>query len=81
VTETRGIGYLSCLPYLPMLSPWYKEDNRHGRLFHFLRSKLFEWAPLKPAEIWLTERLGHRKVLKGWCNSSYIACKRKTNVS
>jgi hypothetical protein len=77
VTETRGIGYLSCLPYLPMLSPWYKEDNRHGQLFHFLRGKLFEWAPLKPAEICLTERLGQQKALKGWCNSSYIACKRK----
>ena len=75
VVKTHGIGYLSCLPYLPMLSPWYKETNRHGRLFRYLRGTVFEWPPLKPAETWLTRRLGGLGPLKGWCNSSLIVCK------
>lgn len=77
VAETRGIGYLSCLPYLPMLSPWYREDNRHGRLFHYLRGRLFEWGPLKPLEIGLTKALGRIGFLKGWCNSSLLICRGK----
>lgn len=77
VAEVRGVGYLSCLPYLPMLSPWYKEDNRHGKLFHFLRSKVFEWGPLKPLESALTKALGRVPFLKGWCNSSLLICKAR----
>ena len=77
IEEVRGIGYLSCLPYLPMLSPWYKEDNRHGKLFHFLRSKAFEWSPFVPAETFLTRRLGGLRPFKGWCNSSLIVCSAK----
>ncbi|MEO0911793.1 MAG: methyltransferase, partial [Pseudomonadota bacterium] len=76
VARTHGIGYLSCLPYLPMLSPWYKEDNRHGRLFKYLRGTLFEWGPLKPVEVWLSRVLGRFAPLKGWCNSCLIICKK-----
>jgi hypothetical protein len=76
VPEVRGLGYLSCLPYLPMLSPWYKEDNAHGRFFHYLRGKVFEWAPLKPIEIWISRRLGRVPGLRGWCNSSFLICTR-----
>ncbi|MEM9147113.1 MAG: methyltransferase domain-containing protein [Pseudomonadota bacterium] len=75
VDRIEGVGYLSCLPYLPMLSPWYKEDNGHGRLFHRLRSKVFEWGPLKPAEIALTRLLGKSRLLRGWCNSSLMVCR------
>lgn len=77
VERVRGIGYLSCLPYLPMLSPWYREDNGHGRLFRWLRGTAFEWGPLKPLECWLTRRLGRLPGLKGWCNSSLLVCRRR----
>lgn len=75
VDDVRGVGYLSCLPYSPMISPWYKEDNGHGRLFHFLRGKVFEWGPLKPLEVAITRVLGRIPFLKGWCNSSLLICK------
>ena len=76
VAGVRGVGYLSCLPYLPMLSPWYREDNGHGRLFQTLRGKVFEWGPLKPLECWLSRALGRLPGLKGWCNSSLLICRR-----
>jgi SAM-dependent methyltransferase len=77
IEEIHGVGYLSCLPYLPMLSPWYKEHNRHGRLFQHLRGKTFEWDPLKTAEIALTRALGRLPGLRGWCNSSLLVCRAK----
>lgn len=76
VRRVRGIGYLSCLPYLPMLSPWYREDNGHGDLFRWLRGTAFEFAPLKPLEKLLTRGLGRLPVLNGWCNSSLMICRR-----
>lgn len=78
ISEIRGIGYLSILPYLPMLSPFYREDNRHGDLFRYLRGTLFEWEPLKPMEKYLTESLGRIKFFQGWCNSSLFICKGKS---
>ncbi len=72
-----GIGYLSILPYLPMLSPWYEETNRHGKLFHHLRGKTFEWGPLKPVETTLTRVLGRLPGFRGWCNSSLLVCRAK----
>ncbi|MEM7496518.1 MAG: methyltransferase domain-containing protein [Pseudomonadota bacterium] len=82
IAEVKGIGYLSVLPYLPMLSPWYTEGNRHGRLFRYLRGTVFEWAPFKPAEIALTKLMGRLGILKGWCNSSLMVCKgRKAKPS
>jgi SAM-dependent methyltransferase len=77
IESVHGIGYLSCLPYLPMLSPWYEETNRHGKLFHHLRGKTFEWGPLKPAEIALTRTLGRVPGFRGWCNSSLLVCRAK----
>jgi hypothetical protein len=77
VMQLRGIGYLSCLPYLPMLSPWYDEQGAHGRFFRFLRGKVFEWAPLKPLEIGLTRLLGHVPGLRGWCNSTLLICGKR----
>ena len=77
VERIRGVGYLSCLPYLPMLSPRYREDNGLGRLFHTLRGRVFEWGPLKPAERVLTGVLGRVPLLKGWCNSALMICRRR----
>ncbi len=77
IEAVHGIGYLSCLPYLPMLSPWYEEHNRHGRLFHHLRGKTFEWGPLKPMEKGLTRTLGRLPGFRGWCNSSLLVCRAK----
>lgn len=77
IEAVHGIGYLSCLPYLPMLSPWYKEHNRHGRLFHHLRGRTFEWGPLKPMEKGLTRALGRLPGFRGWCNSSLLVCRAK----
>ena len=74
VTRLRGIGYLSCLSYLPMLSPWYDEKGAHGRLFRYLRGTVFEWAPLKGLEIGLTQLLGRLPGLQGWCNSTLLVC-------
>jgi hypothetical protein len=76
VVRARGIGYLSCLPYLPMLNPWYEEGNRWGRLFQRLRGQVFEWPPLKPAERAVTAVLGRLPPLKGWCNSTLLICQR-----
>ncbi|TVQ57763.1 MAG: methyltransferase domain-containing protein [Rhodobacteraceae bacterium] len=75
VSRARGIGYLSCLPYLPMFSPWYREDNGWGRAFQMLRSRAFEWEPLKPLEKGLTSLLGRLPGLKGWCNSTLLICR------
>lgn len=75
IEKVTGVGYLSVLPYLPMLSPWYKEDNAHGRLFKWLRGTAFEWGPLKPLETALTRALGGR--FKGWCNSSLLKCRKR----
>jgi hypothetical protein len=75
IERVMGVGYLSCLPYLPMLSRHYREDNRLGRLFHHLRGRTFEWPPLKPAERVLTRALGRVPGLQGWCNSSLMICR------
>lgn len=77
VEDARGVGYLSVLPYLPMLSPWYEERNRHGRLFRYLRSTVFEWSPLKPIEIALTRLMGRIGLMKGWCNSTLLVCRNR----
>ena len=76
VERVRGVGYLSCLPYAPMLSPWYQEDNAWGRAFKLLRGRVFEWGPLKPLERIITETLGRIPFFTGWCNSTLLICRR-----
>merc|ERR1719464_2326666 len=74
ISEIRGIGYYtSCLPYLPMLSPWYCDDNGHRKLFRYLRGTVFEWEPLKRAVIFLTSLL---RRIQGWCNLSLLVLQR-----
>jgi hypothetical protein len=75
IERMRGVGYLSCLPYAPMLSPWYREHNGWGRAFRHLRGRTFEWGPLKPAERALTALLGRLPPFKGWCNSTLLVCR------
>ncbi|SEA95505.1 class I SAM-dependent methyltransferase [Rubrimonas cliftonensis] len=77
VEKVRGVGYLSWLCYLPMLSRNYREDNGYGRLFHALRGGFFEWSPFKPLEIALTRALGWAPFLAGWSNSSLLICRKR----
>lgn len=79
IKSVHGIGYVSIIPYLPMLSPWYKEDNGHGRFFHHMRSNTFEWAPFRGLEIGLTKALGRLPVFRGWCNSTLLVCTPKSS--
>ncbi len=77
IARRHGIGYLSCIPYFPMLSRHYRENNRLGRLFRYLRGTVFEFGPLKPLEIGLTRLLGRSGWLAGWCNSTLLICERQ----
>ena len=58
VETVQGVGYLSVIPYLPMASRRYAPDNALGRLFTTLRSRVFEWTPLKPIDTFLSNTLG-----------------------
>jgi len=58
IREVQGLGYLSVLPYLPMASRAYTPENALGKLFTTLRSRVFEWGPLKPLDTWLSNTLG-----------------------
>ncbi len=82
ILEEQGLGYLSVLPYLTMASRRYRPDNALGRLFARLRSRTFEWAPLKPADLWLSNSLGRLSPLKSWSNDVlFIAsCRRAENA-
>ena len=68
IRAVQGLGYLSVLPYLPMASRAYRPDNVLGRLFHTLRSRVFEWEPLKPLDTWLSNTLGRWRALQGVSN-------------
>ena len=81
IERSHGIGYISCLSYLPMLSPFYRDDNLHGELFRFLRGRLLEWGPLKPMDIALTQFLGKIPAFHGWCNSSLLVCRSSSTSS
>ena len=74
INDIHGIGYLSCLPYLPMISPWYKDDNFHGKLFHFLRDYVFEWDPLKQVDTIITHSFGKLRLLNRWSDSTLFVC-------
>jgi len=64
ITYTQGVGYLSVIPYLVMASRRYKPDNRLGSLFNYLRGNLFEFGPLKPIDLMLSNTLGKTGPLK-----------------
>ena len=77
IESVQGLGYLSVFPYLPMLSKRYKPDNRLGKLFNLLRSKVFEWGPLKPADLWLSNTLGKIGFMKTISNDILFVAKPK----
>jgi len=81
IDDERGLGYLSVLPYLPMASRHYRPENRLGRLFRHLRERTFEWAPLKPADLWLSRRLGRRAAFKGLSNDVLFVASPRPGVS
>lgn len=68
IREVQGLGYLSVLPYLPMASRAYTPENVLGRAFTKLRSDVFEWGPLKPADTILSNTLGRFKPLQTLSN-------------
>ncbi|MEM6986205.1 MAG: methyltransferase, partial [Pseudomonadota bacterium] len=68
IVKTQGLGYLSVIPYLPMASKRYTPDNRLGRLFQYLRGTVFEWGPLKPTDLFLSNTLGNVAPFKRWSN-------------
>lgn len=78
IESVQGLGYLSVIPYLPMLSKRYKADNRLGKLFAKLRSEVFEWAPLKPVDLWLSNTLGKIGVLKTLSNDVLFVARPKS---
>lgn len=78
ITAVQGLGYLSVIPYLPMLSKQYKPDNRLGALFTYMRSKLFEWGPFKPIDLFLSNTLGRFGPFKTVSNDILFVGKRST---
>lgn len=78
ISFVQGLGYLSVIPYLPMLSKRYTPDNRLGKLFTFMRSKLFEWGPLKPIDLWLSNTLGKIGFMKTVSNDILFVAKPKS---
>ena len=58
IVETQGLGFLSVIPYLPMLSKKFTPENKLGQLFSRLRSQTFEKPWLKPVDLFLSRTLG-----------------------
>ena len=65
IKSVQGVGYLSVIPYLPMLSRRYQPGNALGRLFSHLRASTFEKSWLKPVDLFLSNSLGRLP----WLNS------------
>ncbi|HLL52488.1 MAG TPA: class I SAM-dependent methyltransferase [Myxococcaceae bacterium] len=75
VVAAQGAGYLSALPYLPMLHPGYGEKNALGQLVHALRHGLSAVEPLESADTWLSNSVGRVEQLKGWANDTLFVCR------
>ncbi len=77
IQSVQGLGYLSVIPYLPMASKHYRPENKLGKLFHRLRSSTFEWPPLKPIDLWLSNTLGKLGFMKTLSNDILFVAKPK----
>ncbi len=77
IQSVQGLGYLSVIPYLPMASKRYTADNRLGKLFMHLRSHTFEWGPLKPIDLWLSNTLGKLGFMKTLSNDFLFVARPK----
>jgi len=72
IRSVSGFGYLSVIPYLPMLSKSYQPDNRLGKMFSYMRNDLFEWSPLKPVDLVLSQMLGRIPWVNSFANDIMI---------
>lgn len=54
IEEIRPVGFLSVLPYLPMLSSRYQPDNWLGKTFRYLRENAFEQPWIHKLDWWLS---------------------------
>lgn len=77
IKQMQGFGFLSVIPYLTMLYPWYTEQGWSGRIFRFLRGKVFEARFLKTIDFMLTKYLGRLPGLLGVTNGVLIVAHRK----
>lgn len=80
VVSVQGFGYLSVLPYLPMASKRYKNDNRLGKLFQFLRGRFFEWPPFKPVDLCLSRLLGHIPFVNTFSNDILLVVRSRPKI-
>lgn len=79
IVDVQGVGYLSVLPYLPMASRHYKQDNILGHLFDRLRSRTFEKRWIKPVDLFLSRTLGRIPMFKTLSNDILFVVKRRDN--
>jgi len=77
IRSVQGLGYLSVLPFLPMASKRYRNDNGLGKLFNLLRHRVFEWKPFKPMDLALSNSLGKLGAFKTLSNDIMIVAKPK----
>ncbi len=78
ISRVQGLGYLSVIPYLPMISKRYTPENKLGSLFNYLRGTFFEWSGFKPADLFLSNTLGRLSALKTVSNDVlFIATPKK----
>lgn len=75
ILGTQGLGFLSVIPYLPMLSKKFTHDNKLGRLFTHLRSKTFEKAWLKPVDLFLSRTFGKHQLFSNMMNDFLLVAK------
>lgn len=76
IDDTQPLGVLSVIPYLIMLWPWYYENGRSGRLFHWIRDRLMPRLPfLRPLDCALSRFIG--SLPGGTCfgNSLLFVCR------
>ena len=81
IKTVQGVGYLSVIPYLPMLSRRYQPGNAFGRLFGHLRSITFEKRWIKPVDLFLSNTLGRLPWFKSISNDIlFVATPRNATV-
>jgi len=75
IESTQGIGYLSVVPSLPMLSRAYREENVLGRSSRLLGGRLLAWKPIADADAWLSDTVGRVDGLTAWANDVLLVCR------
>lgn len=81
-TASYGIGYISVLPYLVMVFPWYNEIGPLGQFFKKFRAALSKSTQLRMIEYRLSKFIGGVYPLQTFSNSVLLVCKpKKTKLS